>query len=148
MYGARVTRSEAAVVAAALAVSALLLAETPHVYYMTSESPQVIHPKLADFVQSHLEEQQKTPAEVHFRRDAACPQALVDEFVVLGLAVDYMRFSGSRRSSFWPLVKSSLKRRADRAGLMSEDSDAWARFDALEAEMARRVVWHIVVCER
>lgn len=146
IYGGRVTKAEAALIAAAIAVSALLLSETPHVYYETSVSPSNIHPTLTDFVQKHLEEQQRKPLEEH--SDESNPEGLLDDFITLGLALDYLRFSGSRRIKFWPLVKASIRRRADHAGLMDEDTRAWRNFDHLETEMARRVVWHVIVCER
>lgn len=147
VYGARITKSEAALIAAALAVSSLLLSETPHVYYMTSVNPEHIHPPLADFVQNHLEQQQDVSAEEQTSRETS-PQGVVDDFIVLGLAIDYLRFSGSRRAAFWPVVKLTLRRRADQVGLMDEESPVWRTFDHLETEMVRRIVWHVIVCER
>ncbi|PWN39667.1 hypothetical protein IE81DRAFT_13498 [Ceraceosorus guamensis] len=57
-------------------------------------------------------------------------------------------FVKSHEQPLGALSKKVIRASMQRSGFMDESSLAWSRFDDLERQTARRVAWHILICER
>lgn len=151
IHGGRVEKVEAVLLAACLALAALLLSEAPHEYYKLCEPISGLHLKLMDWVLDFLRDEQET---VGLEEDDQIPgqvkgkTQLLNECLVLGIALDYLRCAGQSKHEAWPLVKRPMQRLFERIGLLDESNAIWDSFDENETEIARRIVWHLVICER
>jgi hypothetical protein len=141
IYGARVTKAESMLLVAVLAVAALLLEEGPHIYYQTASPLGPLQSKLTDHMFQYIESLD-TSIKASSHRDS------INEFLVLAMAFDYLRLSGSRMPGNWPVVRKTLYQMERRTPFLSNSDFFWQNLDETEIEYARRAIWHFVICER
>lgn len=143
IYGGRVTQVEVAVISAALAVAAFLLSESPHVYYILSEPASTLHLRLFQHTLQILRLESDL-----LRFGKASDEVNLDSMIAFGLALDYVRFSGTRRKEGWISLRASIRKRMIEGGLMDESTPVWETWKEVEKDVARRIVWQLVVDER
>ncbi|CEH14704.1 HEME-RESPONSIVE ZINC FINGER TRANSCRIPTION FACTOR HAP1 [Ceraceosorus bombacis] len=144
VYGCRVRQVEVAILAGLLSVSCVLLDETPHVYYELSAPPVVLQKPLLDFLCEFVKSHEQPAPHVNRPDD---PE-LLDNLIVYALVAEFMRIAGRRKAELGALSKKVIRASMQRSGFMDESSPAWSSFDDLERQTARRVAWHILICER
>ncbi|PWN19845.1 hypothetical protein BCV69DRAFT_300150 [Microstroma glucosiphilum] len=142
VYGGRVTQTEVAVISAALAVAAFLLSESPHVYYILSEPASTLHLRLFQHTLQILRLESDL-----LRFGKTNDQVKLDPTIAFGLALDYVRFSGTRRKEGWIQLRASIRKRMIEGGLMDESSSVWEAWNEAEKDVVRRIVWQLVVDE-